>query len=193
MRIAENESNHCDKDESIDNSCFFVEEIENLSKLETNWLMEIIAVILREFENLSWEYVQSKEHFEQGRAAWTPVRLSATMDVPVSTDFIEALDFLSSQLHVLKTSLNPRDFLDLWRSVAEGLDHFVSCSSLTSEIQFSDCGVSQFETDMQALLCIFQPFCARPQAFFPCIKETLKLLNMNKGRGKAFASGFIHR
>jgi hypothetical protein len=181
MRIAENDSNHRDKDESIDNSCFFVEEIENLSEFETNWLMEIIAVILREFENLSLEYVQNKEHFEQELAALTPVRLSATMDLPVSTDFVEALDVLRSQLNVLKTSLNPRDFLDLWRSVAEGLDHFVSCSSLTSKIQFSDCGVSQFETDMQALLCIFQPFCARPQAFFPCIKETLKLLNMNKG------------
>ncbi|XP_062173130.1 RINT1-like protein MAG2L isoform X1 [Alnus glutinosa] len=181
MRIAENDSNHHDKDESIDNSCFFVEEIENLSEFETNWLMEIIAVILREFENLSLEYVQNKENFEQELAALTPVRLSATMDLPVSTDFVEALDVLRSQLNVLKTSLNPRDFLDLWRSVAEGLDHFVSCSSLTSKIQFSDCGVSQFETDMQALLCIFQPFCARPQAFFPCIKETLKLLNMNKG------------
>ncbi|GMY10266.1 RINT1-like protein MAG2L isoform X1 [Fagus crenata] len=180
MRIAENDSNHHRKDGSIDRSCFFGEEVKNLSELETNWLMEIIAAILRAFEILSWEYVQNKEHFEEELEALSLGRLSATMDLVVSTDFVEALDVLRSQLRLLKTRLNSKDFLDLWRSVAEGLDHFISCSILTSEIQFSDRGVSQFETDMQALFCIFQPFCARPQAFFPYIKETLKLLKMNK-------------
>ncbi|XP_040993248.1 RINT1-like protein MAG2L isoform X2 [Juglans microcarpa x Juglans regia] len=178
MRIAENDSNLHNKEESIDSSCFFGEEIANLSELETNWLMEIISFILREFENLSWEYVQNKEHFEQQQEQATLA--PATMDLVVSSDFVEALDILRSQLHVLKTNLNPKDFLDLWRSVAEGLDHFISCTTLTNEFQFSESGVSQFETDMQALFFIFQPFCARPQAFFPCIKETLKLLQMNK-------------
>ncbi|KAG6632240.1 RINT1-like protein MAG2L isoform X1 [Carya illinoinensis] len=176
MRIAENDSNLHNKEESIDSSCFFGKEITNLSELETNWLMEIISFILREFENLSWEYVQNKERIEQKQATLAP----ATMDLVVSSDFVEALDVLRSQLHVLKTSLNPKDFLDLWRSVAEGLDRFISCTTLTNEIQFSESGVSRFETDMQALFFIFQPFCARPQAFFPCIKETLKLLQMNK-------------
>ncbi|KAK7855442.1 rint1-like protein mag2l [Quercus suber] len=180
MRIAENDSKLHNKDEGIDWGCFFGEEIKNLSELETNWLMEIIAVILRAFENLSWEYVQNKEHFEENKEVLSPVRLSATMDLVVCTDIVEALDVLRSQLQVLKTSLNPKDFLDLWRSVAEGLDHFISCSILSSEIHFSDRGVGQFETDMQALFCIFQPFCARPQAFFPCIKETLKLLKLKK-------------
>ncbi|XP_035540855.1 RINT1-like protein MAG2L isoform X2 [Juglans regia] len=178
MRIAENDSNLHNKEESIDSSCFFGEEIANLSELETNWLMEIISFILREFENLSWEYVQNKERFEQQQEQGTLA--PATMDLVVSSDFVEALDILRSQLHVLKTNLNPKDFLDLWRSVAEGLDHFISCTTLTNEFQFSESGVSQFETDMQALFFIFQPFCARPQAFFPCIKETLKLLQMNK-------------
>nr|XP_023879771.1 RINT1-like protein MAG2L isoform X2 [Quercus suber] len=180
MRIAENDSKLHNKDEGIDWGCFFGEEIKNLSELETNWLMEIIAVILRAFENLSWEYVQNKGHFEEEKEVLSPVRLSATMDLVVCTDIVEALDVLRSQLQVLKTSLNPKDFLDLWRSVAEGLDHFISCSILSSEIHFSDRGVGQFETDMQALFCIFQPFCARPQAFFPCIKETLKLLKLKK-------------
>lgn len=184
MRAAENDSNQYNKDGSSASGCFFGEEITNLSEFKHNWLLEIIAFILRVFEDLTWEYFQSKECFERKQAAFSPVNLSSTMDLVVSTSFVEALDVLKSQLDVLYSSLNSVDFLDLWRSVAEGLDHFISCSNLTSEIQFSDTGVNQFETDMQALLCIFQPFCARPQAFFPCIKETLELLKMDKDEVK---------
>ena len=43
--------------------CFFDEEIRSLSEMETNWLMEIIAVVLRQFEMLSWKYVQNNDSF----------------------------------------------------------------------------------------------------------------------------------
>ncbi|XWS49410.1 hypothetical protein CRYUN_Cryun12cG0001100 [Craigia yunnanensis] len=44
MKIAKNQ----EKDECFDDGCFFEEEIKNLAELETNWLMEVIAV-LRQF------------------------------------------------------------------------------------------------------------------------------------------------
>ena len=46
MKIAENDSNIQEKDKRFDDGCFFEEEIKNLAELETNWLTEVIAVLL---------------------------------------------------------------------------------------------------------------------------------------------------
>ncbi|XP_027342746.1 RINT1-like protein MAG2L [Abrus precatorius] len=181
MKIAENDSGNPVLNDMMDYDCFFYEEIRSLSEMETNWLMEIIAVVLRQFEMLSWEYVQNNVNFEQGQDG---TNLREAVDLVVSNDFVDALDALKSWLHIVKINLNTKDFLDLWRSIAEGLDHYISCSIVTSEIQFSKMGINQFEADMQALIFIFQPYCARPQAFFPCINEILKLLKLRKEEGK---------
>ncbi|KAK7306813.1 hypothetical protein VNO77_44772 [Canavalia gladiata] len=177
MKIAENYSSKRIQDDIMDSDCFFYEEIRSLSEMETNWLMEIIAVVLRQFEMLSWEYVQNNDNFEEDQ---DDTNLRETVDLVVSNDFVEALDSLKCWLRIVKINLNAKDFLDLWRSIAEGLDYYISCSILKSEIRFSKMGINQFEADMQAVIFIFQPYCARPQAFFPCINEILKLLKLRK-------------
>ncbi|KAL5550820.1 hypothetical protein UlMin_000996 [Ulmus minor] len=190
MKAAENDSNKHKKDDRIDSS-FFGEETKSLSELETNWLMEIIAVILRQFENFSWQYVKQEKYLARGREDLSTGEGLAAMDLAVSVDLVEALDALRSHLYALRASLNPKDFLDLWRSVAEGLDHFIFFSNIASEIRFHNKKIRQFERDMQALFSLFQPFCVRPEAFFPKIRESLKLLKANKDRGKSFSSTFV--
>lgn len=179
MKVAENDTSGHEKDDSADCS-FFRDEMKSLSELATNWLMEIISVLLRQFETLSWEYVEKMKHYKLQLEGLTPGEVSATMDLTLSAEFIEPLDVLRSHLVLLRMSLNPKDFLDLWRSVAEGLDHFISCSGITFGVQRFENGINQFETDMQALFSVFQPFCVRPEAFFPYTRKTIKLLKMNK-------------
>lgn len=180
MRVAENDYKNRGKDQNIDNSCFFEEEIKSLSEIETNWLMNIISIILRKFETLSWEYVKQPKHLEDKKDGF--VQLTVGMNLVISVDFVDALDALRSHLHALKMSLNQKDFLDLWRSLAEGLDHFIFFSNIFTEIRLYDNRINQFETDMQALFLVFKPFCVRPEAFFPKIREGVKLLKVNKER-----------
>ncbi|KAA8544524.1 hypothetical protein F0562_022536 [Nyssa sinensis] len=138
MRIVENDSNVHIMDDANDNSCFFGEEIKNLAELETNWLGEIISDVLHQFETLSWEYVRSTERFEQEQ------KEVESTDFTVSVDLVETLDTLRSQLNVFRMNLNPKDFMDLWRSVADGLDHFIFYSIPMSVNKFSDVGSNQF-------------------------------------------------
>lgn len=190
MKVAENDCSNCGKVECIDSSCFFEEEIKSLSELEMKWLMDIIAVILRQFENLSWEYVKEAKHLKEEKDGHVEVLVG--LNLAVTADFVEALDTLRSNLHALKTILNPKDFLDLWRSIAEGLDHFIFFSNIFTEVQFYENRINQFETDVNALFLVFKPFCARPEAFFPNIREGLKLLKVKKEkRVKECASIFL--
>ncbi|KAK4788706.1 hypothetical protein SAY86_020025 [Trapa natans] len=172
MCNSENDS-RLDINVRADNICFFSEEINALAELEMNWLMEIITFLLRQFETLSWEYVNCREQFEIGR------EISSEADPAVSPNLLEPLDTLKSQLDVAKTSLNAKDFLDLWRSTADGLDHFIFCSILEKDIHFTETGTFRFGSDMKALYSVFQQYCSRPEAFFPCIRDSLKLLNMS--------------
>ena len=172
-----------EKDKRFDDGCFFEEEIKNLAELETNWLTEVIAVLLHQFENLTLRYDHNGDYIDEDQNI-TPNRDSAATKLALSIAFIEVLHALRNQLHVLKINLNPKDFLDLWRSVADGLDHFISGSLFASDVQFSRKQTYQFGTDIQALFLVFQPFCARPEAFFPCIRDILKLLTMSKERVK---------
>ncbi|RDY11639.1 RINT1-like protein MAG2L, partial [Mucuna pruriens] len=177
MKIAENDSCKPIKDNTMDNDSFFDEELRSLSEMETNWLMEIIAIVLRQFEILSWKYFQNNDSLEDDQDY---TNLREDVDLLVSNDFVEALGALKSWLHIVKINLNTKDFLDLWRSIAEGLDHYISCSIVRSGTWFSKMGANQFEADMRALIFIFQPYCARPQAFSPSISEILKLLKLKK-------------
>ncbi|CAI0542273.1 unnamed protein product [Linum tenue] len=168
MRIAERGPDFDVKDEK----CFFCEEIRSLADLQTNWLMEIASVLLHHFETSSWDYTQNKRQFEQ--------RQDDLGLAVVSDDLVQGLDALRGQLQVLNTSLNAKDFFDLWRSVADGLDHYIYSSIFSSSFQFSGEGIHQFEADMKALFLVFRPFCVRPEAFFPFLVDTLKLLMMSK-------------
>ncbi|XP_031402095.1 RINT1-like protein MAG2L [Punica granatum] len=173
LSVAENDSKLDKKNVGADSICFFAEEIKGLAEIETNWLLEIIALLLRQFDTLSWEYVNRRERFEMGQ------EINPEADSNVSPDLLGALHALRSQLDVTRTSLNSKDFLDLWLSTADGLDHFFFCSILMSDVRFSNQGTSRFRADMRALYSVFQLYCARPEAFFPCIRNSLKLLNMS--------------
>lgn len=163
------------RDDTTNSSCFFEEEIQSLVEMETNWIMEVITQVLREFENLSFYYFNNGDRFELPSS-----NQEARMDLIISDDFAEALDNLRRRLLLIKEHLNATDFLDVWRSVAEGLDHFTFRSILSIGIQFSEEGAKQYVADMQGLFLVFRDFCDRPEAFFPFIKDLVKLLELGK-------------
>ena len=147
-------------------------------KLGTNYLEQILSAILLEFEDLSWEYVQNIGSW-RGQTAVEDQILDEE-NAGVSLGFIASLDVLTDRITKLKQYLNSKDFLDLWRSIAEGLDYFIYSSIRWGEVNFSDTGVIQLRVDTKALLHIFRPFCSRPEAFFPFLSESLRLLTMKK-------------
>ncbi|KAJ4915117.1 RINT1-like protein MAG2L [Raphanus sativus] len=144
--------------------CFFGEELKSLVDLETNWLMEIITVCLNQFDNLCGD------HFHSNADTWEEEVIT------VSRGVAEALDSLRRELSVLQLNMNRKDFLDLWRNLAEGLDHYVSCKFFVGEAALLR---RRFEVDAEALMMVFQPYCVRPGAFFPRVREILRLLSMN--------------
>jgi len=156
----------------------FTDEISFLVKLGTNYLEQILSAILLEFEDLSWEYVQNIGSW-RGQTAVEDQILDEE-NAGVSLGFIASLDVLTDRITKLKQYLNSKDFLDLWRSIAEGLDYFIYSSIRWGEVNFSDTGVIQLRVDTKALLHIFRPFCSRPEAFFPFLSESLRLLTMKK-------------
>ncbi|XP_057482985.1 RINT1-like protein MAG2L [Actinidia eriantha] len=180
MRIAENDTSTCVKVDANDDFYFFGGEIKSLADLEMNLIMEIISGLLYHFERLTHEYVQNEKRFEQEGDDVGVIGASEGTDFLVSVDFIEALDTLRNRLCVIYGSLNPKDFSDLWRSVADGLDRFISASIFMSDYRFSEKGISQLGADMRALFHVFKPFCDRPEAFFPRIRNSLKLLEMDR-------------
>ncbi|PUZ73535.1 hypothetical protein GQ55_2G481900 [Panicum hallii var. hallii] len=156
----------------------FTDEISFLVKLGTNYLEQILSAILLEFEDLSWEYVQNIGSWS-GQTAVDDQILDEE-NAGVSLGFIASLDVLTDRTTKLKQYLNSKDFLDLWRSIAEGLDYFIYSSIRWGELNFSDTGVIQLRVDTKALLHIFRPFCSRPEAFLPFLSESLRLLTMKK-------------
>ncbi|CAM0145052.1 unnamed protein product [Urochloa decumbens] len=156
----------------------FTDEISFLVKLGTNYLEQILSAILLEFEDLSWEYVQNIGSWS-GQAVLDDQILDEE-SAGVSPGFVSSLDVLTDRTTKLKLHLNSKDFLDLWRSIAEGLDYFIYSIIRWGEVNFSDTGVIQLRVDTKALLHIFRPFCLRPEAFLPFLSESLRLLTMKK-------------
>ncbi|KAL6657221.1 hypothetical protein ACP70R_005001 [Stipagrostis hirtigluma subsp. patula] len=154
----------------------FTDEISFLVKLGTNYLEQIMSSILLEFEDLSWEYVQNI-----GSSSEQTVLDDQILDeesIGVSPGFVASLDGLTDRITKLNLHLNSKDFLDLWRSIAEGLDYFIYSSIRWGEVSFSDPGVIQLRVDTKALIHVFRPFCSRPEAFLPFLNESLRLLTM---------------
>ncbi|XP_072997068.1 RINT1-like protein MAG2L isoform X2 [Typha latifolia] len=157
---------------------FFSNEIMYLIKLGTDCLENIMSAILLEFDALCWDYMQNVGQWEE--LTESKDQVMDEENLVVSSDFVEALDMLRLQIRKLKLHLNSKDFLDLWRSIAEGLDYFIFSSIPWTDVKFSNSGVNQFKADMSALFHIFRPLCFRPEAFFPFVSECLKLLSMNR-------------
>nr|XP_010908521.2 RINT1-like protein MAG2L isoform X2 [Elaeis guineensis] len=157
---------------------FFEDEINYLVELEIDCLEGIMSALLLEFDALCWCYVQNIEQWEDENIEFKNEMLDEEL-MTVSPGFVEALDMLKDRINILKLSLNSQDFLDLWRSIAGGLDHFIFRSIPLRDIKFSCQGVNQFRTDMKTLFLVFSSFCARPEAFFPFTSESLKLLTIH--------------
>ncbi|XP_010673836.2 RINT1-like protein MAG2L [Beta vulgaris subsp. vulgaris] len=162
-------------------SCFFEEEIESLTEMQTNWVMALITHVLHQFENNSFYYFKNVEQFEQVTES----------DITISDDLVEALDNLRSELLLIKEHLNAFNFLDTWRSIADGLDHFIFRSFLSLDVRLSDMGVKQLMADMEGLFIAFKAFCARPEAFFSCIRDLVKLLKLGKQEVKDLKSNLL--
>ncbi|XP_024007811.1 RINT1-like protein MAG2L isoform X2 [Eutrema salsugineum] len=164
--------------------CFFGEELRSLVDLETNWLMDIITVCLHQFDNLC------SDQFNNNADSWEEEEVvTGSSNLTVSQGVAEALDSLRRHLCVLQLNMNPKDFLDLWRNLAEGLDHYVSCKFFSGETVLLR---KRFEVDAEALLMVFQPYCVRPGAFFPRVREILRLLRMHEEE-KARLRGALSR
>ncbi|KAJ3699704.1 hypothetical protein LUZ61_003409 [Rhynchospora tenuis] len=159
---------------------FFSDEVLFLVKLETDCLEEIMSAILLEFEALSYDYIQNIDQWEDEGEQKIDFSEEDLENGTVSLGFIEALEILRDRILKLKDFLNPKDFFDLWRSVAEGLDYFIFSSIPWIDVRFSNSGVYQFRVDMRAVFLVFKPLCARPEAFFPFVSDCLRLLSMNK-------------
>ncbi|ONK55586.1 uncharacterized protein A4U43_UnF1200 [Asparagus officinalis] len=158
---------------------FFNDEISFLVKLETDCLVEIVSALLLQFDALSSYYIHDIEQWEREQTEFDD-QILEDENMNVSPSFIEALDMLRHRFQVLRLSLNSKDFVEIWRNVAEGLDHFIFSSILLSNVKFSQHGAYQFIMDVKALFLVFKPFCPRPEAFFPCISDSLKLLGMDR-------------
>ncbi|KAK8956882.1 hypothetical protein KSP39_PZI001365 [Platanthera zijinensis] len=148
-------------------------------RLQTDCLEEIVAALLLHFDHLCWNYVRDGGRWEMNRIV-SDCSFPDEDYLRVSPDFIEALDTLRDRIVFLRLNLNRPNFVELWRSIAGGIDHFIFASIPMSGPCFSSRGADQFETDMMAVFSIFRPFCARPEAFFPCISDSLKLLQVCK-------------
>ncbi|KAM3392273.1 hypothetical protein ACQJBY_013420 [Aegilops geniculata] len=157
---------------------FFADEIAFLVKLGTDFLEQIMSSILIEFEDLSWDYVQSIG--SSNEQSQPDDQVPDEENLEVSPGFVASLEVLRERTTKLKLYLNSKDFLDLWRSIAEGLDYFVYSSIRWGQVKFSDPAVVQLRVDTKALLCIFRPYCSRPEAFFPFVTDSLKLLTMRE-------------
>ncbi|KAK3126075.1 hypothetical protein QOZ80_7BG0613530 [Eleusine coracana subsp. coracana] len=176
-RYCENVLREWDEDPAFLDGSLFTDEITFLVKLGTNYLEQIMSAILLEFEDLSWEYVQNIGLREQ---SGLDHEILDEENLGVSPGFVASLDVLMDRTGKLKLYLNSKDFLDLWRSVAEGLDYFIFSSIRWGEVSFADPGVTQLRVDTKALLRIFRPFCSRPEAFLPFLSESLRLLTTGK-------------
>uniref|UniRef100_A0A7N1A9J5 RINT1-like protein MAG2L n=2 Tax=Kalanchoe fedtschenkoi TaxID=63787 RepID=A0A7N1A9J5_KALFE len=159
-----------------DETIFFSEELKSIAELQTNGLMEIITDVLCQFEHLSWDYIHNKESHDHAEVSHERAGISTDPGLSLSHTLIQALDFVRDRLLTLKARLNPSNFLDLWKGIADGLDHFILNSILEIGTRFSMSGMNQFHIDMKAVFLVFQPFCERPEAFLPRIRYALQLL-----------------
>ena len=149
----------------------FDDEIKKLEEFRTEWVEKISLVILRGFDSHSRDYVKNKRQWQKGEEGWT-----------VSKTLIEALDYLQSKMSVVEVSLNDRDFVGVWRSLAAGIDRLIFNGILISNVKFHNSGVERFGSDLEVLFGVFGAWCLRPEGFFPKSSEGLKLLKMDENR-----------
>lgn len=173
------EMSQCDTKNEDQVISFFKDETMCLIKLDTDFLEEAMSSILLQFDYLCQDYI---DYIEQWGREQLDLQESVVdeQSLCVSSSFVRALDMLKDHLYVLRLNLNSIDFLDLWRSITDGLDHFIFNSIVLGVVKFTDVGVNQYKYDMRALFQIFSAFCSRPESFFPRTYESMKLLTLDK-------------
>lgn len=156
----------------------FDDDIKKLEEFRTEWVEKISLVILRGFDAQSRDYVKNKKQWQKVEEGWT-----------VSKALIEALDYLQSKMSVVEVSLNGRDFVGVWRSLAAGIDRLIFNGILMSNVKFHSSGVERFGSDLDVLFGVFGAWCLRPEGFFPKASEGLKLLKMDENRVQECMAG----
>ncbi|KAG6511862.1 hypothetical protein ZIOFF_029940 [Zingiber officinale] len=173
------EMSQCDPKNEDQTGSFLKDETMRLIKLDTDFLEMTMSSILLQFDDLCRDYI---DYIEQWGREQLDLQESVVdeQSLCISSSFVRALDMLKDHLYVLRLNLNSIDFLDLWRSIADGLDHFIFNSITLSVVKFTDIGVNQYKYDMRALIQIFSAFCSKPESFFPRVHESMKLLTLDK-------------
>ncbi|KAL9255759.1 RINT1-like protein [Drosera capensis] len=149
-------------------------EIRTLEDFRKEWLDKITAVVLRGFDAESRDFLKSRKQWQEklGDAS------------AVTPSFLGALDLLQQKMLLLEESLNSIDFAAAWRNLAAGIDRSIFNGIFLGNVKFSDDGVERFSTDMSVLFGLFRTWCLRPEGFFPCVSECLKLLKMEESQSK---------
>ncbi|KAJ8753310.1 hypothetical protein K2173_019709 [Erythroxylum novogranatense] len=155
------------------------EEIRQLEDFRKEWVEKISIVVLRGFDAGCRDYVKNRRQWqEKSEEGWT-----------VSKNLVEALDYFQGKISVIQESLNRIDFVNVWRSLAAGVDRLLFTGVLMSNVKFNDSGVERFSSDLEVLFGIFRAWCLRPESFFPRVSEGLNLLKMGEKKIKAGLAG----
>ncbi|XP_028763431.1 RINT1-like protein MAG2 [Neltuma alba] len=149
----------------------FDEDIKKLEEFRKEWVEKISVVILRGFDARLREYVKNRRQWQHSEDGWT-----------ISKTLIEALDYLQGKMSVVERSLNSRDFVGAWRSLAAGIDRLIFTGILIGNVKFHNGGLERFGNDLGVLFGVFGAWCLRPEGFFPKASEGLKLLRMEENK-----------
>lgn len=156
----------------------FDKGISKLEKFRLEWIEKLSTVILRGFDSSCRDYLKNrKQWLEKSEEGW------------VSRSFVGALEYLQGKLLVLEENLNQVDFVNLWRSLASGIDQFIYSGIFMSSVKFHDGGVEKLANDLTVLFGVFRSWCLRPEGFFPKVSEGMKLLKMGKRQLQSSLAG----
>ncbi|KAF7838442.1 RINT1-like protein MAG2 [Senna tora] len=156
----------------------FDEDIKRLEEFRIEWVEKISVVIMRGFDARSRDYLKNRRQWQNNEDGWT-----------ISKTLIEALDYLQAKMSVVEKSLNSRDFVGVWRSLAAGIDRLIFTGILVSNVKFHNGGVERFGNDLNVLFGVFGAWCLRPEGFFPKTSEGLKLLKMDESKVEECSGG----
>ncbi|KAL2622592.1 hypothetical protein R1flu_002797 [Riccia fluitans] len=178
--------------EAVDGS-IFDEEIVEFKKFRQEWLTKLVSSITRGFEARSREFIRNKKKWsEPDRGTQGPGLHLAPKDTAkdlmddyfvnmlkefdVSSNLVDSLAVLQSQLSAMNGALDYVNFLEFWRSLAGELDQLLVNSIILGGAKFSEYGGWQLAADVRALFLLFKPYCVRPSGFFKSLHDAVILL-----------------
>eukprot|EP00898_Chlorokybus_atmophyticus_P001344 jgi/Chlat1/220/Chrsp1S03040 len=151
-------------------SSLFGKDTEFLTEFQEEWSGKLAAAMVRGFDARSSGYRRKKSR-------WSVPSEDAAKPINMTTELFEALEVLQQQLGALAESLDEELFTQLWRRVAELVDASIF-EGLVLKATFSLLGAEQLELDMSAVFSVLSPYCSRPQAFFPMLRDACTILQL---------------